>query len=91
MQATTIRALTIFASRHDNVLSILTNKLGTENNLTADYDGLSLEIEHTIDTLRSDFPSLTNLITTHNDSDSVEETKDMATWRAKQGEDLKHY
>ena len=45
MQTATIRALTILASRHDNVLSILTNKLGSENNLTGNYDDLSLEIE----------------------------------------------
>ena len=87
MQTSIIRALTIFASRHDHVLSILSNKLGAENNLTSNYDGLSLEIKHSIDTLRSAFPSLTNLITTHGGSDSVQETRDMEIWKAKQDED----
>ena len=60
---TTIQALTVFSSRHDNVLSLLTNKL-TNKMLVGNYDGLSLEIEHSISTLRSEFPFLTSLIIT---------------------------
>ena len=70
MANTIIQALTVFASRHDNVLCLLINKLANEK-FAGNYDGLSLEIEHLISTLRSKFPSLTSLIITHDDVSCV--------------------
>ena len=76
-----VRALTVFASRHDHVLFILASKPSVENNLAGNYDGLSLEIEHSIDTLRTAFPALATLVTTHNSAQSIQETEEMKAWR----------
>ena len=91
MANTTVKNLTAFAYRHNNVLWILTKKLHTETNLQGDYNGLSYEIEYTIDTLKAKYPSLTDLITTHQDPNTVQETPQITAWMAQSSTDVKHW
>ena len=73
-----VKALTIFAARHDNALWLLANTLSNET-LTNNYDRITTAIDNTVDTSRSTFPSLEDLITKHEDPEEVRETLNWPT------------
>ena len=73
------KILAMFASRHDNALWLLMNRLIDEQ-LKSNYDDLTTDVDKTIEGLRTTYPTLEKLITTHDDVDYVSETLDMSDW-----------
>ena len=74
-----IKALIIFASKCDNALWLLGEKLGL---YIKDYTSITNSVDDAVEELRDQFPSLQSLITRHKYLEDLRETTNMANWIA---------
>ena len=74
-----IKALTIFASKCDNALWLLREKVGL---YIKDYTSITNGVDNAVEELRDQFSSLESLITRYKDLEDLRETTNMANWIA---------
>ena len=80
-----IKTLTIFGSRHDNSLWLLSDRIekAARSGLAItveEFQPLLDGIDQTISGLNKSFPTLAELITAHEDPEEIRETSRMAEW-----------